>query len=160
MKYFKEILHLGENIYKGENRDKVKRFQKSINYRWNDKYKRPWEDNILTNEIIEKTAETKGFTKEYDNVGELVSSNEESDELENLSEEDENFEMILRNYWLENGYEVDISEIKRIINFGVNNEIMKTKEFMSSYMTIKELDDEGVKEEIRMMKLKFVIIML
>src|SRR6185369_6138660 len=54
-----------------------------------------------------------------------------------------------RNYWLENGYEIDIEEIRRIINFRVEYEIMKTKEFMENYMMIKELDDEGVIKELR-----------
>ncbi|PKK60295.1 hypothetical protein RhiirC2_793531, partial [Rhizophagus irregularis] len=65
-------------------------------------YVKPWKDDDLTDRIIGKLIETKGFVKEYDNIEELVSSNEEDDVSENLSEEDENFEMIMRNYWLEN----------------------------------------------------------
>ncbi|RGB26742.1 hypothetical protein C1646_770057 [Rhizophagus diaphanus] len=39
MKYFKEILHMEESIAKEENREKVKKFQKSITYKWwNNKY--------------------------------------------------------------------------------------------------------------------------
>ncbi|PKY56897.1 hypothetical protein RhiirA4_508483 [Rhizophagus irregularis] len=34
MRHFKEILHLGENIAEEGNREKVKKFQKSITYRW------------------------------------------------------------------------------------------------------------------------------
>ncbi|PKY32656.1 hypothetical protein RhiirB3_394197 [Rhizophagus irregularis] len=132
MRYFKEILHLEENIIKDENRDKVRKFQKNINYQWR-------------------------FVKEYDNIEELVSSNEEDDVSENLSEEDENFEMIMRNYWLENGYEIDIEKIRRIINFRVEYEIIKTKEFMSFYKTIEELDDKGIEEELRIWHYMYTI---
>ncbi|PKY62601.1 hypothetical protein RhiirA4_489338, partial [Rhizophagus irregularis] len=99
MRYFKEILHLEENIIKEENRDKVREFQKKIDYQWSNNYVKPWKNDDLTDKIIGKLFETKGFNKEYDNVEELVSSNEEDDVSENISEEDENFEMIIRNYW-------------------------------------------------------------
>src|SRR6185369_2377392 len=132
-----------------ENREKVKKFQKSITYQWWDgnKYPRPWIHDDLTDKIIEKILETKGFVGEYSDVGELESSDEIGESSSN--EGDEHIERIYRNYWLENGYEIDIEEIRRIINFGVEYEIMKTKDFMGNYMTIKELDDEGVIEELR-----------
>jgi ABC-type uncharacterized transport system ATPase component len=38
MRYFKEILHLEENIIKEENRGKVREFQKNINYQWSNNY--------------------------------------------------------------------------------------------------------------------------
>ncbi|PKY59540.1 hypothetical protein RhiirA4_482354 [Rhizophagus irregularis] len=149
MRHFKEILHLEENITEEENRGKVKKFQKSITYQWWDrnKYPRPWIDDDLTDKIIEKIVGTKGFVEEYSDVGEL----ESSDNIGELSsnEGDEHMERIYRNHWLENGYEIDIEEIRRIINFGVEYEIMKTKDFMGNYMIIKELDDEGVIEELR-----------
>ncbi|EXX68336.1 hypothetical protein GLOIN_2v1765994 [Rhizophagus irregularis DAOM 181602=DAOM 197198] len=157
MRYFKEILHLEENIIKDENRDKVRKFQKNINYQWSNNYVKPWKDNDLTDKIIGKLIETKGFIKEYDNIEELVSSNEEDNISENLNEKDEIFEMIIRNYWLENDYEIDIEEIKRIISFGVNNEIIKTKEFMSFYKTIEELDDKGIEEELRIWHYMYTI---
>ncbi|CAB4445006.1 unnamed protein product [Rhizophagus irregularis] len=139
MRYFKEILHLEENIIKEENRDKVREFQKKIDYQWR------------------KLFETKEFNKEYDNIEELVSSNEEDDVSENISEEDENFEMIIRNYWLKNGYEIDIEGIRRIINFRVEYEIIKTKEFMSFYKTIEELNDKGIKEELKIWHYMYTI---
>jgi len=149
MRNFKEILHLEENIAEEENREKVKKFQKSITYQWWDgnKYPRPWINDDLTDKIIEKIVETKGFVEECSDVGEL----ESSDDLEESSsnEGDEHIERIYRSYWLENGYEIDIEEIRRIINFGVGYEIMKTKEFMSFYKTNEELDDKGLKEELR-----------
>ncbi|CAB4416255.1 unnamed protein product [Rhizophagus irregularis] len=149
MRHFKEILHLEENITEEENRGKVKKFQKSITYQWWDrnKYPRPWIDDDLTDKIIEKIVGTKGFVEEYSDVGEL----ESSDNIGELSsnEGDEHMERIYRNHWLENGYEIDIEEIRRIINFGVEYEIIKTKDFMENYMIIKELDDEGVIEELR-----------
>ncbi|PKB92953.1 hypothetical protein RhiirA5_442833, partial [Rhizophagus irregularis] len=151
MRKFKTILHLEEkgDIIKEENRGIVKKFQKSITYQWWDgnKYPKPWINDDLTDEIIKKIAETRGFTEEDSDVGEL----ENSDDTEELSsnEGDEHIERILRNYWLENNYEIDITEIKRILDFRVEYEIMKTKDFMEKYMTIKELDDEKVKEEIK-----------
>ncbi|EXX77115.1 hypothetical protein GLOIN_2v1815633 [Rhizophagus irregularis DAOM 181602=DAOM 197198] len=36
MRYFKKILHLEENIAEEENREEVKKFQKSITYQWWD----------------------------------------------------------------------------------------------------------------------------
>ncbi|PKY63613.1 hypothetical protein RhiirA4_493267, partial [Rhizophagus irregularis] len=117
MRHFKEILHLEENIIEEENREKVKKFQKSITYQWwniNERPK-PWIDDDLTDKIIEKIVKTKGFIEEYNDVGEL----ESSDDIGELSsnEGDEHIGKIYRDYWLENGYEIDIEEIRRIINF-------------------------------------------
>ncbi|CAB4396374.1 unnamed protein product [Rhizophagus irregularis] len=151
MRYLKEILHLEEKgeITNEENRELVKKFQKSITYQWwnRNKYPKPWINDDLTDEIVKKIVETKGFTEEDSDVGEL----ENSDNTEELSsnEGDEQIERIYRNYWSENGYEIDIEEIRWIIKLGIDYEIMKTKDFMEKYMTIKELDDEKVKEEIK-----------
>ncbi|RGB32594.1 hypothetical protein C1646_762701 [Rhizophagus diaphanus] len=57
--------------------------------------------------------------------------------------------MILRNYWIENDYKIDIKEIKQILNFGVEYEVMKTKDFMKYYVTIKELDNEEIIKELK-----------
>ncbi|GBC30572.2 hypothetical protein GLOIN_2v1847961 [Rhizophagus irregularis DAOM 181602=DAOM 197198] len=120
---FKEILHLEENIAEEENRGKIKKFQKK------------------------KIVETKGFVEEQSDVGELESSDDLGESSSN--EGDEHIERIYRNYWLENGYEIDVEEIRRIINFRVEHEIMKTKDFMESYIKIKELDDEEIIGELR-----------
>ncbi|GBC30196.2 hypothetical protein GLOIN_2v1791176 [Rhizophagus irregularis DAOM 181602=DAOM 197198] len=125
MRNFKEILHLEENIAEEENRGKIKKFQK--NNRENCRNKR--------------------FVEEQSDVGELESSDDLGESSSN--EGDEHIERIYRNYWLENGYEIDVEEIRRIVNFGVEHEIMKTKDFMESYMKIKELDDEEIIREIR-----------
>ncbi|PKY62770.1 hypothetical protein RhiirA4_489855, partial [Rhizophagus irregularis] len=67
IRHFKEILHLKENIAEEENREKVKKFQKSITYQWWDrnKYPKPWINDDLTDKIIEKIVETKSFVEEY-----------------------------------------------------------------------------------------------
>ncbi|PKY61813.1 hypothetical protein RhiirA4_432077 [Rhizophagus irregularis] len=142
MRDFKEILHLEENIVEEENRKKVKKFQKSITYRWwnGNKYPQVWINDDVTDMIIKKIVETKSFIEEYSDVGELESSDDIGESSSN--EGDEYIERIYRNYWLENGYEIDIEEIKRIINFKVEYEIIKTKEFMNFYKTIEELDDK------------------
>ncbi|GBC43016.2 hypothetical protein GLOIN_2v1847961 [Rhizophagus irregularis DAOM 181602=DAOM 197198] len=157
MKNFKEILHLEENIAEEENREKIKKFQKSITYQWWDgnKYPRPWMNDDLTDKIIEKIVETKGFVEEQSDVGELESSDDLGESSSN--EGDEHIERIYRNYWLENGYEIDIEEIRRIINFKVEYEIIKTKEFMSFYKTIEELDDKGIEEELRIWHYMYTI---
>ncbi|RGB30019.1 hypothetical protein C1646_672000 [Rhizophagus diaphanus] len=110
-----------ENIAEEENREKVKKLQKT------------------------KIIKEKGFIEEYSDVEELISS-DDTEESENL---DEHFEMILRNYWIENGYEIDIKEIIQILDFGVEHEIMKTKDFMKYYVTIKELDNEEIIKELK-----------
>ncbi|EXX53783.1 hypothetical protein GLOIN_2v1765994 [Rhizophagus irregularis DAOM 181602=DAOM 197198] len=158
MRNFKEILvHLEENIAEEESREKVKKFQKSITYQWWDgnKYPKPWINDDLTDKIIEKIVETKGFVEEYSDVGELESSDDVEESSSN--EGDEHIERIYRNYWLENGYEIDIEEIRRIINFRVEYEIIKTKEFMSFYKTIEELDDKGIEEELRIWHYMYTI---
>src|SRR6185369_15745430 len=78
MRYFKEMLHLEGDIAEEENREKVKKFQKSITYQWWDgnKYPRPWIHDDLTDKIIEKIVGTKGFVEEYSDVGELESSDD------------------------------------------------------------------------------------
>ncbi|RGB22706.1 hypothetical protein C1646_775668 [Rhizophagus diaphanus] len=98
MKHFKEILHIEESIAEEENREKVKKFQKSIIYKCDE----------VTDMIIAKIIEEKGFIKEYSDVEELISS----DDTEESENSDEYYEIILRNYWIENGYEIDIKEIK------------------------------------------------
>ncbi|CAB4403278.1 unnamed protein product [Rhizophagus irregularis] len=97
--------------------------------------------------IIKKIVETKSFIEEYSDVGELESSDDIGESSSN--EGDEHIEKIYRNYWLENGHEINIEEIRRIINFRIEYEIIKTRDFIENYMTIKELDDEGVIEEFR-----------
>ncbi|GET49900.1 hypothetical protein GLOIN_2v1825001 [Rhizophagus irregularis DAOM 181602=DAOM 197198] len=157
MRNFKEILHLEENIAEEENREKIKKFQKSITYQWWDgnKYPKPWMNDDLTDKIIEKIVETKGFVEEQSDIGELESSDDVGESSSN--EGDEHMERIYRNYWLENGYEIDIEEIRRIINFGVEYEIIKTKEFMSFYKTIEELDNKGIEEELRIWHYMYTI---
>ncbi|PKY29251.1 hypothetical protein RhiirB3_445813 [Rhizophagus irregularis] len=78
MRYFKKILHLEENIAEEENREEVKKFQKSITYQWWDgnNYPKPWINDDVTDKIIEKIVETKGFVEEYCDVGELESSDD------------------------------------------------------------------------------------
>ncbi|GET66929.1 hypothetical protein GLOIN_2v1791176 [Rhizophagus irregularis DAOM 181602=DAOM 197198] len=157
MRKFKEILHLEENIAEEKNREEVKKFQKSITYQWWDrnKYPKPWIDDDLTDKIIEKIVEAKGFVEEQSDVGELESSDDVGESSSN--EGDEHIERIYRNYWLENGYEIDIEEIRRIINFRVEYEIIKTKEFMSFYKTIEELDDKEIEEELRIWHYMYTI---
>ncbi|PKY62760.1 hypothetical protein RhiirA4_489820 [Rhizophagus irregularis] len=67
MRYFKEILHMEKSILNEENRDTVKNFQKNIKYQWWDKnkYPEPWVNDDLTDKIIGKIVETKGFVEEY-----------------------------------------------------------------------------------------------
>ncbi|EXX61409.1 hypothetical protein RirG_171440 [Rhizophagus irregularis DAOM 197198w] len=62
---------------------------------------------------------------------------DEQDELAELKDELEKL-----------GYEVDVSEIRRIKGFGVNNRIMITKEFIKEYMKIIDLEDKEVRKEI------------
>ncbi|RGB23372.1 hypothetical protein C1646_774594 [Rhizophagus diaphanus] len=146
MKYFKEILHLEESIAEEENREKVKRFQKSVTYKWwNNKYGKIWESDEFTDIIIMKIIEERGFIEEYSDVEELMSS----DDTEESEDSDEHYEMILRNYWIENGYEIDIKEIKRILDLKVEYEVIKTKDFMEYYVTIKELDNEEIIKELK-----------
>ncbi|GBC39127.2 hypothetical protein GLOIN_2v1478394 [Rhizophagus irregularis DAOM 181602=DAOM 197198] len=112
MRNFKEILHLEENIAEEENREKIKKFQKSITYQWWDgnKYPKPWMNDDLTDKIIEKIVETKGFVEEQSDVGELESSDDVGESSSN--EGDEHIERIYRNYWLKNGCKIDIEEIR------------------------------------------------
>ncbi|RGB32186.1 hypothetical protein C1646_763215 [Rhizophagus diaphanus] len=116
MKYFKEILHMEESIAEEENRKKVKKFQKSITYKWwNNNYGKIWESDKITDIIIMKIIEEKGFIEEYSDVEELMSSDSTGE-----------------------------SE-----NFGVEHEIMKTKDFMKYYIMIKELDNEEISKELK-----------
>ncbi|RGB23782.1 hypothetical protein C1646_774016, partial [Rhizophagus diaphanus] len=75
------------NIAREENRERVKKFQKSITYQWWDgnKYPRPWINDDLTDKIIRKIVETEGFVEEHSDVGELESSDniEESNFMKN-----------------------------------------------------------------------------
>ncbi|CAB5394979.1 unnamed protein product [Rhizophagus irregularis] len=46
------------------------------------------------------------------------------------------------------GYEIDVSEIQRIKNFGVNNRIIVTEEFIERYIKIIELEDRELRKEV------------
>ncbi|CAB5357951.1 unnamed protein product [Rhizophagus irregularis] len=63
--------------------------------------------------------------------------------------EEEQDELIeLKNNLEKLGYAIDVSEIQRIKNFGVNNRIMVTEEFIERYMRIIELGDKELRREI------------
>ncbi|PKY61603.1 hypothetical protein RhiirA4_486809 [Rhizophagus irregularis] len=172
MRYFKEILHLEENIIKEENRDKVREFQKKIDYQWSNNYVKPWKNDDLTDKIIGKLFETKGFNKEYDNVEELVSSNEEDDVSENIRTEaieydkefyekickscfekrKENNEIIEREKatiiaekWIERGHvNITIRGIMRLLKLGYDElRLENDREFIDKYIEYNDLlDDE------------------
>ncbi|RGB22098.1 hypothetical protein C1646_678082 [Rhizophagus diaphanus] len=119
MKYFKEILHMEESIAEEENREKVKKFQKSITYKWDNKHGKIWESDEFTDMIIIKIIKERGFIEEYNDVEELISSDDT--ELEDL---DEHHEMILRNYWIENvikelNNEEIVKELKKWYNMNI-----------------------------------------
>ncbi|CAB4492630.1 unnamed protein product [Rhizophagus irregularis] len=62
---------------------------------------------------------------------------------------DEQDELIeLKNNLEKLGYEIDVSEIQRIKNFGVNNRIIVTEEFIERYMRIIELEDRELRKEV------------
>ncbi|RIA97509.1 hypothetical protein C1645_813908 [Glomus cerebriforme] len=66
MNHFKEMLHMVKSIANKESRDTVRKFQKSLTYRWWDsRYQQPWKNDDLTNEIIRKIVEEKSFIREY-----------------------------------------------------------------------------------------------
>ncbi|CAB4434541.1 unnamed protein product [Rhizophagus irregularis] len=78
MRYFKEILHMEESIVNEENRDTVKRFQRSITYRWwHGSYQKPWQNDDITDKIIKKIVEENGFVRNHSDVEELESSEDE-----------------------------------------------------------------------------------
>ncbi|CAB4492631.1 unnamed protein product [Rhizophagus irregularis] len=62
------------------------------------------------------------------------------------NEQDELIE--LRNNLEKLGYEIDVSEIRRMKKFGVNNRIMVTEEFIERYMGIIELEDRELRKEV------------
>ncbi|CAB4412355.1 unnamed protein product [Rhizophagus irregularis] len=84
-------------------------------------------------QLIEKYMEYKDL---LDN--ELVTKLEEQDELAELKDDLEKL-----------GYEISISEIQRIRDFGVNNRIMTTREFMEKYFGIMELEDKELEREVQ-----------
>ncbi|GET50711.1 hypothetical protein GLOIN_2v1815633 [Rhizophagus irregularis DAOM 181602=DAOM 197198] len=80
-------------------------------------------------------------------------SDEESDESieSNNVEETETtkvFEEIIRMDLKRMGYDVEITEIERIRKFGVTAKIITTYEFMKKYLTIWNLEDEKLDEQI------------
>ncbi|UZO16357.1 uncharacterized protein OCT59_007746 [Rhizophagus irregularis] len=80
-------------------------------------------------------------------------SDEESDESNesNNVEETETtkiFEEIIRMDLKRMGYDVEITEIERIRKFGVTAKIITTYEFMKRYLTIWNLEDEELDEQI------------
>ncbi|PKK57479.1 hypothetical protein RhiirC2_797951, partial [Rhizophagus irregularis] len=124
MRYFKEILHLEENIVEEENRKKVKKFQK--------------------NKIIEKIVEKKGFVEEYSDVGELESSDDTGELSSN--EGDEHIERTYRNYWLENDGEILNWKFIKLFQENKNELEGVIKEILDKYLE-EQIETEGNNEE-------------
>ncbi|EXX70902.1 hypothetical protein GLOIN_2v1791704 [Rhizophagus irregularis DAOM 181602=DAOM 197198] len=77
-------------------------------------------------------------------------SNEESDESNDVEETETTkiFEEIIRMDLKRMGYDVEITEIERIRKFGVTAKIITTYEFMKKYLTIWNLEDKELDEQI------------
>ncbi|PKY35554.1 hypothetical protein RhiirB3_456509, partial [Rhizophagus irregularis] len=77
-------------------------------------------------------------------------SDEESNESNNVKETETTkiFEEIIRMDLKRMGYDVEITEIERIRKFGVTAKIITTYEFMKKYLTIWNLEDEELDEQI------------
>ncbi|PKK57044.1 hypothetical protein RhiirC2_798768 [Rhizophagus irregularis] len=232
MRYFKEILYMKESIH--------------------DKYEEPWRNDDLTDRIIEKIVKENRFIRNYSDVEELESSEDEGEfkkvkklvkrlkgdedirtkgkinlmlekgyelmeieidevirkvliddeiDIQRLRKKLERGELPLKvkekailkdknndekerattitEKWIEKGhvddllddklvikldeqdelvelkdnleklgYEISLSEIQMIRDFGVNNRIMITGEFMGKYLEMKELEDKESRREV------------
>ncbi|CAB4435011.1 unnamed protein product [Rhizophagus irregularis] len=84
-------------------------------------------------QFIEKYMEYKDLLDD-----ELVTKLDEQDELAELKDDLEKL-----------GYEISLSEIQKIRDFGVNNRIMTTEEFMEKYFRIRELEDKELGKEVQ-----------
>ncbi|CAB4433861.1 unnamed protein product [Rhizophagus irregularis] len=120
-----------ESIVNKENRNTVKRFQKSITYRWwHGSYQKPWQNDDITDKIIRKIVEENGFVRNHSDVEELESSEDESEfgKVKELAkklkgDEDVRTEGKIR-LMLEKGYELIEIETNEVIrNILINDEI-------------------------------------
>ncbi|CAB4443568.1 unnamed protein product [Rhizophagus irregularis] len=131
IRYFKEILHMEESIVNEENRGTVKRFQKSITYRWwHSSYQKPWQNDDITDKIIKKIVEENGFVRNHSDVEELESSEDEDQfgkvkKLVKKMKGEENIRTEGKvNLMLEKGYELIEIETNEVIrNVLVDDEI-------------------------------------
>ncbi|RIA82236.1 hypothetical protein C1645_862983 [Glomus cerebriforme] len=158
MSHFKEMLHMEESIANEENRDTIRKFQKSLTYQWWDsRYQQPWKNDDLTNEIIRKIVEKKSFVREYEDVEELESSEDESKlgkledgelplkvkgkmALKDKDDDEREKEIIITEKWREKGHtRITIAGIKRLLRLGydefrVENDI----ELINKYKEVRE----------------------
>ncbi|CAB4419359.1 unnamed protein product [Rhizophagus irregularis] len=120
-----------ESIVNEENRDTVKRFQKSITYRWwHGSYQKPWQNDDITDKIIKKIVEENGFARNHSDVEELESSEDEDQfgkvkKLVKRLKGEENVRTEGKvNLMLEKGYELIEIETNEVIrNVLINDEI-------------------------------------
>ncbi|RGB23900.1 hypothetical protein C1646_773844, partial [Rhizophagus diaphanus] len=113
-----------------------------------------WLEDIEIAIVKNRGYNTMKYFKEILHMEESIAEEENREKVKKFQKKesedsDEHYEMILRNYWIENGYKIDIKEIKRILDFGVEYEVMKTKDFMEYYVVIKELNDEEIVKELK-----------
>ncbi|PKC54464.1 hypothetical protein RhiirA1_477279, partial [Rhizophagus irregularis] len=88
-------------------------------------------DILVTKIFIDKVQEIEEMDEEEKELKIKEWLEKEIDELAKLKDELEKL-----------GYEINVSEIQRIKDFGVNNRIMITKEFIKEYMKIIDLENK------------------
>ncbi|RIA93531.1 hypothetical protein C1645_819287 [Glomus cerebriforme] len=126
MSHFKEMLHMEESIANEESRDTVRKFQKSLTYRW-------WDKSEL-GQVEKLIKEWKG-EEDIRTIGKINLMLEKEYELEEIERNE-----LIRNVLIDN--EVDIQELKRKLEDGKLPLRVKGK------MTLKNKDDDEREKEI------------
>ena len=144
MKYFKELLHLEQEIADEENFGKIRRFQKEMSYKnikGMTRFHRPWENKELTKLIRDKFIEERGFAiivKLKENEFEIVSSDES--DLGDPHEKRLGVRDIQKivGEW---GIAVTEDDIERILRLGME-ELVPKIDFWEEYQKWQEESDE------------------
>ncbi|RGB23138.1 hypothetical protein C1646_774954 [Rhizophagus diaphanus] len=145
MAYFKEILHIEESIANEENRNTIRKFQKSIDYKYGKRnYSQPWKNNDIMDIIIRKIVKEKGFTKENSDLDELGNNNNKEKAI-GITEK-----------WVEKGHiNVTIGGIMRLLKLGFDELIIKLNEINNKENNNKvELRIERILKICEMMKVE------
>ncbi|GET50712.1 hypothetical protein GLOIN_2v1848990 [Rhizophagus irregularis DAOM 181602=DAOM 197198] len=154
---YKDILYEEAELKEDESTEKIEAFKQKIRSMLNTM---GFEQLNIDETDSDDTPRSYTITETDDGEEENlpISKNEEmSDEESDESIESNNveetettkvFEEIIRMDLKRMGYDVEITEIERIRKFGVTAKIITTYEFMKKYLTIWNLEDEKLDEQI------------
>ncbi|CAB4407487.1 unnamed protein product [Rhizophagus irregularis] len=149
---FKNLIYLEELIVEEENRIKIKEFQTTITYQRDDwNYPKPWKNEDLTDEIIEKFVKERGFNPKRVTPSISTGLSQEIERISQPEEEISFYDEVARQL-NEKGIMIEHTELIRIIQilkFSVK-QVLKVG-FIEEYLKIASERDDEIEAKLKNM---------